>query len=295
MLVRADDRRAAAPESPPPPATRRRGRRGAARGAAGAGDRDPRLRALRRPEEAAAWLATTLRPPRRPATDAVVDAGIALVNDALHAHAVAAADPYVAAVTAGARGRGADRLRQRRRDRRGRLHARPARSTSGRPAPRAGAAARRTCAHRNGSPPCCAAASALAACEPLLLRARADLDAGRRREAALQLRVGLEALLAELPGALDDDEPPPRHRLPGGAPGGGRGRRRAGPRRRPRPRGRGHGPRRPGDRPSGSCADAASSAATNRGRPSAAARRHRSTPRRQGPARRSRQEVRYCG
>jgi hypothetical protein len=33
--------------------------------------------------------------------------------------------------------------------------------------------------------------------EDLLLRARADLDAGRAREAALQLRVGLESLLAE--------------------------------------------------------------------------------------------------
>jgi len=42
------------------------------------------------------------------------------------------------------------------------------------------------------------------ACETLLLRARADLDAGRQREAALQLRVGLEALLAELKGALAD-------------------------------------------------------------------------------------------
>jgi hypothetical protein len=42
-------------------------------------------------------------------------------------------------------------------------------------------------------------------CETLLLRARADLDAGRRREAALQLRVGLEALLAELGGAAGDD------------------------------------------------------------------------------------------
>ena len=42
------------------------------------------------------------------------------------------------------------------------------------------------------------------ACETLLLRARADLDAGRDREAALQLRVGLEALLAELKGALVD-------------------------------------------------------------------------------------------
>ena len=34
-------------------------------------------------------------------------------------------------------------------------------------------------------------------CETLVLRARADLDAGRLREAALQLRIGLEALLAE--------------------------------------------------------------------------------------------------
>ncbi len=42
------------------------------------------------------------------------------------------------------------------------------------------------------------------ACETLLLRARADLDGGRGREAALQLRVGLEALLAELPGAVSD-------------------------------------------------------------------------------------------
>ena len=41
-------------------------------------------------------------------------------------------------------------------------------------------------------------------CETLLLRARADLDAGRDREAALQLRVGLEALLVELQGALAD-------------------------------------------------------------------------------------------
>ena len=35
------------------------------------------------------------------------------------------------------------------------------------------------------------------ACEELILRARSDLDGGRGREAALQLRVGLEALLAE--------------------------------------------------------------------------------------------------
>ncbi len=39
------------------------------------------------------------------------------------------------------------------------------------------------------------------ACEDLVLRARADLDAGRLREAALQVRVALEAALAELGGA----------------------------------------------------------------------------------------------
>jgi hypothetical protein len=44
------------------------------------------------------------------------------------------------------------------------------------------------------------------ACEALLLRARADLDADRQRESALQLRVGLEALLIELKGALADPE-----------------------------------------------------------------------------------------
>jgi len=43
-------------------------------------------------------------------------------------------------------------------------------------------------------------------CETLLLRARADLDAGRAREAALQLRVGLEALLVDLDGALEDTD-----------------------------------------------------------------------------------------
>ena len=36
------------------------------------------------------------------------------------------------------------------------------------------------------------------ACEELILRARTDLDAGRTREAALQLRVGFEAALSEL-------------------------------------------------------------------------------------------------
>jgi hypothetical protein len=43
-----------------------------------------------------------------------------------------------------------------------------------------------------------AARDAALACEELTLRARADLDAGRHREAAFQLRVALEAALAEL-------------------------------------------------------------------------------------------------
>jgi hypothetical protein len=43
-------------------------------------------------------------------------------------------------------------------------------------------------------------------CETLLLRARADLDQGRPREAALQLRAGLDALLAELPGRAGSDQ-----------------------------------------------------------------------------------------
>jgi len=41
------------------------------------------------------------------------------------------------------------------------------------------------------------------ACEELALRARADVDAGRAREAALQLRAALDAALAELPAYAD--------------------------------------------------------------------------------------------
>ncbi len=43
-------------------------------------------------------------------------------------------------------------------------------------------------------------------CETLILRARVDLDAGRHREAALQLRVSLEAMLVELAAALTDPD-----------------------------------------------------------------------------------------
>ncbi|MGZ4268844.1 MAG: hypothetical protein ACXVFN_09550 [Solirubrobacteraceae bacterium] len=43
------------------------------------------------------------------------------------------------------------------------------------------------------------ARDAALACEELALRARSDVDAGRRREAVLQLRTALDAALAELP------------------------------------------------------------------------------------------------
>jgi hypothetical protein len=43
-------------------------------------------------------------------------------------------------------------------------------------------------------------------CETLLLRARADVDQGRPREAALQLEPGLEALLAELAEGAGADQ-----------------------------------------------------------------------------------------
>ena len=45
----------------------------------------------------------------------------------------------------------------------------------------------------------------LLACEELVLRARADIDAHRPREAALQARIALEAVLAELPADADPE------------------------------------------------------------------------------------------
>jgi hypothetical protein len=55
----------------------------------------------------------------------------------------------------------------------------------------------------------------LLACEELVLRARLDLDQGRPREAALQVRIALEAALAELRGS-PHAEPLGEHRGPVG-------------------------------------------------------------------------------
>ena len=54
------------------------------------------------------------------------------------------------------------------------------------------------------------ARDAALACEELTLRARADLDRGRHREAALQLEAALAAALAELAGLGDDRATSPR-------------------------------------------------------------------------------------
>ena len=111
-------------------------------------------------EEAAAWLAGA-----RPSTTEL-DAAVAVLNRALHAHRVAAADPYVGGGVRRARAGGADRLRQRRgggrrplrRGLRAAAHrARGARSARWRrprsASPRSSAAARRCCRPRSW---CCA-------------------------------------------------------------------------------------------------------------------------------------------
>lgn len=153
-------------------------------------------------EEAAHWLEGAVEAEDR--VDALVAEGIALLNRALHAHATASADPrpqeldaaravavrigygsgeevvagrFAVAHDVDVRASGFSR-RRRREEEQLRPQERVAAVLGGR--------------------------QGVDACETLLPRARADLDAGRPREAALQLRVGLEALLVELAGALVD-------------------------------------------------------------------------------------------
>jgi len=152
-------------------------------------------------DEAERWLDGVAE--AEDSADVLVADGVALLNRALHAQAVAAGDPhgqtlaperavavrigygsgeetadgrYTAAREVDVWSSGASRRRRREEDLR--------------PQERVAAVL--------------GAREQLDACETLLLRARADFDAGREREAALQLRVGLEALLAELGPAVDD-------------------------------------------------------------------------------------------
>jgi hypothetical protein len=151
--------------------------------------------------DAARWLDEATE--AEDTADVLVADGVALLNRALHAHAVAAADPqgqqlaperavavrigygdgeevadsrFAAAREVDVWARGASRRRQREEDLR--PQERVAAVLGGR--------------------------EQVPVCEALLLRARADLDGGRERGAALQLRVGLEALLVEMRNATAD-------------------------------------------------------------------------------------------
>lgn len=157
---------------------------------------------FREPAEAARWLDEESA--AEDTVDALAAEAIAILNRALHAQAVAAADPYGRQLTPEQAervllgyGSGEETADGRFTDARQvdlvpRASSRRKREEELRPQERVAAVLR--------------GRESLDACETLLLRARADLDAGRDREAALQLRVGLEALLAELEGAVEDPE-----------------------------------------------------------------------------------------
>jgi hypothetical protein len=137
-------------------------------------------------DAAAAWL--------KAGGEAELAEDLAVLNRALHAYRIAAADPrahgvgrrdaLVARLGYGAGEQVADGLWT---DARELIDPGPRRRRSRVPAAQGRLAALLT--GRQASP----------ACEELALRARLDLDDGRDREAALQLRVALDAALAELP------------------------------------------------------------------------------------------------
>jgi hypothetical protein len=151
-------------------------------------------------EEAGGWLEGAVD--SETSVDALLDEGIALVNLALHAAAVAGADPLGAELSPQRAttvrigyGSGEEVAAGRFAEAR---HIDPrAGSSRGRRREEELRPQERLAAVLGGR-------ERLDACETLLLRARADLDSGRRREAALQLRVALEALLIELEGVLVD-------------------------------------------------------------------------------------------
>lgn len=155
------------------------------------------------PGAAARWLDEALE--AEDTIEVLVDEGLALLNRALHAQAVASANPHSKVelepeaaervlIGFGSGEEVADsRFTQAREvDTTPRSSRRLRREEELRPQERVAAVLR--------------GREQLDASETLLLRARADLDAGRTREAALQLRVGLEALLVELKDALADPD-----------------------------------------------------------------------------------------
>jgi len=152
-------------------------------------------------QDAARWLEQTSSD--EATVDTLVAEAIGLLNRALHAHAVASGDPHVQALTP--RRAVAVRLGYGSGEEVASGEFSAAREVD----TQAGAATKRQQRAEELRPQERLAAvlggrERFDACETLVLRARADLDGGREREAALQLRVGLEALLAELSSALSD-------------------------------------------------------------------------------------------
>lgn len=128
----------------------------------------------------------------------VADAAILRLGAAVHAHRLAAADPAVpmvtrrsALVTRVGFGPGEEVADGRWTEARTVPLPRPRRRGGG-----AVGAHERLAALLGGR-------DAALACEELTLRARSDVDAGREREAALQLRAALAAALAELPAYVE--------------------------------------------------------------------------------------------
>ena len=126
-----------------------------------------------------------------------VEAAVSVVNRALHAHRAARADPSARDVTADQAlvvrvgFGGGEAVAEGRFEQAWEL-----------PGGRRGAARRSMEAPDERFATLLGARESVLVCEELLLRARADLNAGRTREAALQARVALESLLSELDGAL---------------------------------------------------------------------------------------------
>jgi hypothetical protein len=146
------------------------------------------------PEQAEAWLESLRRDAE--AREAAVEAGLRELNALLRAHRAAAADPYAREVARwqanvirigyGSGQQVAD----------GRFTA-----AYEVPEPRGRVRRAETLAPQERLAAVLGGSGFVLVAEELVLRARLDLDAGRAREAALQARVALEALVAELPEA----------------------------------------------------------------------------------------------
>lgn len=124
-----------------------------------------------------------------------VDRAVAVLNEVLHAHRAAAADPHVREVTA----RQAIAVRVGIGEGEQVAHGRWQEAISlPRDAPRAAERRESVLRPQERLAAILSGRDVALACEELILRGRADLDAGRTREAALQLRIGLEAAIVEL-------------------------------------------------------------------------------------------------